>query len=45
MATKKYVAKYRLLKETYEGITGKGISDITWYRTVASLKAIFLALH
>ena len=42
MATKKYVAKYRLLKETYEGITGKGISDITWYRTVASLKQYFL---
>ncbi|MHC5862256.1 hypothetical protein [Nostoc sp.] len=41
MATKKYVAKYRLLKETYEGITGKGISDITWYRTVASLKQYF----
>jgi hypothetical protein len=41
VATKKYVAKYRLLKETYEGITGKGISDITWYRTVASLKQYF----
>ncbi|MBN3945115.1 MAG: hypothetical protein HWQ38_00900 [Nostoc sp. NMS7] len=41
MATKKYVAKYRLLKETYEGITEKGISDITWYRTVASLKQYF----
>ncbi|MDZ7968941.1 MAG: hypothetical protein RM368_28985 [Nostoc sp. DedSLP03] len=38
MATKRYLAKYRLLKETYEGITVKGISDITWYRTVASLK-------
>lgn len=42
MATKKYVAKYRLLKETYERITGKGISDITWYRIVASLKQYFL---
>lgn len=41
MATKKYLAKYRLLKETYEGITGKGISDITWYRVVASLKQYF----
>ncbi len=41
MATKRYLAKYRLLKETYEGITVKGISDITWYRTVASLKQYF----
>ncbi|WP_143861810.1 hypothetical protein [Nostoc linckia] len=41
MATKKYVAKYRFLKETYERITGKGISDITWYRIVASLKQYF----
>lgn len=41
MATKRYLAKYRLLKETYEGITGKGISDITWYRVVASLKQYF----
>ncbi|RCJ26191.1 hypothetical protein A6770_26635 [Nostoc minutum NIES-26] len=41
MATKKYVAKYRNLKETYERITAKGISDITWYRIVASLKQYF----
>lgn len=41
MATKKYVAKYRFLKEAYERIIGKGISDITWYRVVASLKQYF----
>ncbi|RCJ42496.1 hypothetical protein A6770_34625 [Nostoc minutum NIES-26] len=41
MATKKYVAKYRNLKQTYERITVKGISDITWYRIVASLKQYF----
>jgi hypothetical protein len=41
VATKKYVAKYRFLKETYERITEKDISDITWYRIVASLKQYF----
>jgi hypothetical protein len=41
VASKRYLAKYRLLKGTYEGITGKGISDITWYRVVASLKQYF----
>jgi hypothetical protein len=41
VATKQYVAKYRNLKQTYERITEKDISDITWYRTVASLKQYF----
>ncbi|AUT04692.1 hypothetical protein CLI64_30095 (plasmid) [Nostoc sp. CENA543] len=41
MATKRYVTKYRFLKETYERITAKSISDITWYRLVASLKQYF----
>jgi hypothetical protein len=41
VATKRYVAKYRFLKQTYERITVKSISDITWYRLVASLKQYF----
>lgn len=41
MATKQYLAKYRHLKQTYERITEKDISDITWYRIVASLKQYF----
>lgn len=41
MATKRYVAKYRKLREVYERIIGKSISDITWYRVVASLKQYF----
>lgn len=41
MATKRYVTKYRFLKQTYERITAKSISDITWYRLVASLKQYF----
>lgn len=41
MATKIYVTKYRQLREVYERIIGKSISDITWYRVVASLKQYF----
>ncbi|MBW4635455.1 MAG: hypothetical protein KME30_27260 [Iphinoe sp. HA4291-MV1] len=41
MATKEYTTKYRKLKQVYERITGKEISDITWYRTVSTLKRHF----
>ncbi|MEA5504975.1 hypothetical protein VB735_18065 [Halotia wernerae UHCC 0503] len=41
MATKKYLAKYRLLRQTYERALGKTISDETWYRVVSFLKQRF----
>lgn len=41
MATKQYTAKYRQLKQAYERIIGRDISDITWYRTVSILKQHF----
>ncbi|GAX45527.1 hypothetical protein NIES4075_65480 [Tolypothrix sp. NIES-4075] len=41
MATKRYTTKYRKLKQVYERIIGKDISDITWYRTVSILKQHF----
>lgn len=41
MATKQYIAKYRQLKQIYEGELNKQIADITWYRVVATLKQHF----
>ena len=41
MATKKYLAKYRQLRQIYERVLGKTISDETWYRVVSFLKQRF----
>lgn len=41
MATKKYLAKYRQLRQIYEQALGKTISDETWYRVVSFLKQRF----
>ncbi|MBD2441294.1 hypothetical protein [Nostoc sp. FACHB-110] len=41
MATKKYLAKYRKLRQIYERAIDKTISDETWYRVVSFLKQRF----
>jgi hypothetical protein len=41
VATKKYLAKYRQLRQIYERALGKTISDETWYRVVSFLKQRF----
>lgn len=38
MASKNYLRKYRKLRSIYEQTLGKKVSDITWYRLVASMK-------
>ena len=38
MASNNYLRKYSKLRSLYEQTLGKKISDITWYRLVASMK-------